>query len=133
MTFDPFNRSSEEAAVILHRFNRSKEEAAVILHRFNRSKEEAAATLDPFDRSKEEAAATFDPFHRSSEEAAFRALEVPACVASASPHVHWCVRVTVATPLHVGRTTIVVQTDVRVDEGKRVALVTQTQAVMVGA
>ena len=35
-----------------------------------------------------------------------------------------------ATPLHVGRTTIVVQTDVRNDEGKRVALVTQTQAVL---
>ena len=33
-------------------------------------------------------------------------------------------------PLHVGRTTIVVQTDVRDDEGKRVALVTQTQAVL---
>jgi uncharacterized protein (TIGR00369 family) len=36
----------------------------------------------------------------------------------------------VATPLHVGRTTIVVQTDVRDAEGKRVALVTQTQAVI---
>jgi uncharacterized protein (TIGR00369 family) len=35
-----------------------------------------------------------------------------------------------ATPLHVGRTTIVVQTDVRDDEGRRVALVTQTQAVI---
>jgi uncharacterized protein (TIGR00369 family) len=34
------------------------------------------------------------------------------------------------TPLHVGRTTIVVQTDLRDDAGKRVALVTQTQAVM---
>ncbi len=34
------------------------------------------------------------------------------------------------TPLHVGRTTIVVQTDVRDDDGKRVALVTQTQAVL---
>ena len=34
------------------------------------------------------------------------------------------------TPLHVGRTTIVVQTDVRDDDGKRVALVTQTQAVI---
>jgi uncharacterized protein (TIGR00369 family) len=34
------------------------------------------------------------------------------------------------TPLHVGRTTIVVQTDVRDDEGRRVALVTQTQAVI---
>lgn len=35
-----------------------------------------------------------------------------------------------ATPLHVGRTTIVVQTDLRDDAGKRVALVTQTQAVL---
>ena len=35
-----------------------------------------------------------------------------------------------ATPLHVGRTVIVVQTDVRDDDGKRVALVTQTQAVL---
>ena len=34
------------------------------------------------------------------------------------------------TPLHVGRTTIVVQTDIRDDSGKRVALVTQTQAVI---
>jgi uncharacterized protein (TIGR00369 family) len=34
------------------------------------------------------------------------------------------------TPLHVGRTTIVVQTDIRDDAGKRVALVTQTQAVI---
>jgi len=34
-------------------------------------------------------------------------------------------------PLHVGRTTIVVQTDVRDDADKRVALVTQTQAVIV--
>ena len=38
--------------------------------------------------------------------------------------------IAVATPLHVGRTTVVVQTDVRDDEGKRVALVTQTQAVI---
>jgi uncharacterized protein (TIGR00369 family) len=37
-----------------------------------------------------------------------------------------------ATPLHVGRTTIVVQTDLRDDRGKRVALVTQTQAVIAG-
>jgi 1,4-dihydroxy-2-naphthoyl-CoA hydrolase len=36
-----------------------------------------------------------------------------------------------ATPLHVGRTTIVVQTDLRDDDGKRVALVVQTQAVLV--
>lgn len=36
----------------------------------------------------------------------------------------------VATPLHVGRTTIVVQTDIRDDGGKRLALVTQTQAVL---
>jgi uncharacterized protein (TIGR00369 family) len=35
-----------------------------------------------------------------------------------------------ATPLHVGRTTIVVQTDLRDDAGKRVALVTQTQVVI---
>jgi uncharacterized protein (TIGR00369 family) len=34
------------------------------------------------------------------------------------------------TPVHVGRTTIVVQTDLRDDAGKRVALVTQTQAVI---
>jgi 1,4-dihydroxy-2-naphthoyl-CoA hydrolase len=36
-----------------------------------------------------------------------------------------------AQPLHVGRTTIVVQTDVRDASGERVALVTQTQAVLV--
>ena len=36
----------------------------------------------------------------------------------------------VSTPLHVGRTTIVVQTDVRDARGKRVALITQTQAVL---
>ena len=35
-----------------------------------------------------------------------------------------------STPLHVGRTTIVVQTDLRNEENKRVALVTQTQAVI---
>ena len=35
----------------------------------------------------------------------------------------------VASPIHVGRTTIVVQTDIRDDDGKRVAIVTQTQAV----
>lgn len=35
-----------------------------------------------------------------------------------------------ARPLHVGRSTIVVQTDVTDDEGKRVAQVTQTQAVL---
>ena len=34
------------------------------------------------------------------------------------------------TPLHVGRTTIVVQSDLRNDDGKRIALVTQTQAVL---
>jgi uncharacterized protein (TIGR00369 family) len=34
------------------------------------------------------------------------------------------------TPLHVGRTTIVLQTDIRDDAGKRAALVTQTQAVI---
>jgi uncharacterized protein (TIGR00369 family) len=33
-------------------------------------------------------------------------------------------------PLHVGRTTIVVQTDLRDSDGKRVAQVTQTQAVI---
>lgn len=38
----------------------------------------------------------------------------------------------VATPLHVGRTVIVVQTDVRDEQDRRVALVTQTQAVMAG-
>jgi uncharacterized protein (TIGR00369 family) len=37
------------------------------------------------------------------------------------------------TPLHVGRTTIVVQTDLRDDAGKRVALGTQTQAVIARA
>ena len=35
-------------------------------------------------------------------------------------------------PLHVGRTTIVVQTDLHDDAGKRVAQVTQTQAVIAG-
>ncbi len=35
-----------------------------------------------------------------------------------------------ARPLHVGRRTVVVQTDVRDDEGRLVALVTQTQAVL---
>jgi 1,4-dihydroxy-2-naphthoyl-CoA hydrolase len=34
------------------------------------------------------------------------------------------------TPLHVGRSTIVVQTNLRDDHGKRVAQVTQTQAVL---
>lgn len=38
----------------------------------------------------------------------------------------------VATPVHVGRSVIVVQTDVRDAEGRRVALVTQTQAVLQG-
>jgi uncharacterized protein (TIGR00369 family) len=33
-------------------------------------------------------------------------------------------------PLHVGRTTIVLQTDITNEEGKRVAQVTQTQAVL---
>lgn len=37
----------------------------------------------------------------------------------------------VSRPLHVGRTTIVVQTDLTDDRGKRVAQVTQTQAVIV--
>jgi uncharacterized protein (TIGR00369 family) len=36
----------------------------------------------------------------------------------------------VAQPLHVGRTTIVVQTDVRDARERRVALVTQTQTVL---
>lgn len=36
----------------------------------------------------------------------------------------------VSRPLHVGRTTIVVQTDIRDSAGKRVAQVTQTQAVL---
>ena len=36
----------------------------------------------------------------------------------------------VTIPLHVGRTLIVVQTDVRDDEKNRIALVTQTQAVL---
>jgi uncharacterized protein (TIGR00369 family) len=35
-----------------------------------------------------------------------------------------------STPLHVGRTTIVVQTDVRDDAGRHIARVTQTQAVI---
>jgi len=35
-----------------------------------------------------------------------------------------------ATPVHVGRTMIVVQTDLRDDQGRRVALTTQTQAVL---
>jgi uncharacterized protein (TIGR00369 family) len=39
----------------------------------------------------------------------------------------------VSTPLHVGRTTIVVQTDVLDAQGKRVARVTQTQAVFLPA
>jgi 1,4-dihydroxy-2-naphthoyl-CoA hydrolase len=38
-----------------------------------------------------------------------------------------------ARPLHVGGTTIVVQTDLRDEEGRRVALTTQTQAVIAGA
>jgi 1,4-dihydroxy-2-naphthoyl-CoA hydrolase len=38
-----------------------------------------------------------------------------------------------AAPIHAGRTTIVVQTDLRDDAGKRVALVTQTQAVITRA
>jgi 1,4-dihydroxy-2-naphthoyl-CoA hydrolase len=35
-----------------------------------------------------------------------------------------------AAPVHVGRTMIVVQTDLRDDQGRRVALTTQTQAVL---
>ena len=34
-----------------------------------------------------------------------------------------------STPLHVGRSVVVVQTDVRDDDGQRIALVIQTQAV----
>ncbi len=36
----------------------------------------------------------------------------------------------VCRPQHVGRTTVVVQTDLRDDQGRRVAQVTQTQAVL---
>jgi uncharacterized protein (TIGR00369 family) len=36
----------------------------------------------------------------------------------------------VARPLHVGRTTVVVQTDISDDQGRRVAQITQTQAVL---
>jgi len=36
----------------------------------------------------------------------------------------------VSSPLHVGRTVIVVQTDLRDPKGRRVALVTQTQAIL---
>jgi uncharacterized protein (TIGR00369 family) len=35
-----------------------------------------------------------------------------------------------ARPLHIGRSTIVVETDVRDDAGRRVALVIQTQAIL---
>ena len=38
----------------------------------------------------------------------------------------------VTTPVHLGRTTIVVQTDLRDADDRRVALVTQTQAVLAG-
>ena len=38
----------------------------------------------------------------------------------------------ITRPLHVGKTTIVVQTDLMDLEGKRIAQVTQTQAVMAG-
>ncbi len=38
--------------------------------------------------------------------------------------------VAVSTPLHVGRTTIVVQTDLYDSQGRRAARVTQTQAVI---
>jgi 1,4-dihydroxy-2-naphthoyl-CoA hydrolase len=37
-----------------------------------------------------------------------------------------------ARPLHVGRTTVVVQTDLYDDDGRRVSQTTQTQAVLVG-
>ena len=36
----------------------------------------------------------------------------------------------VARPLHVGRTTVVVQTDLYADDGRRVSQTTQTQAVL---
>jgi uncharacterized protein (TIGR00369 family) len=39
----------------------------------------------------------------------------------------------VTRPLHVGRTVIVVQTDLTDDAGRRVAQVTQTQAVLAGS
>jgi 1,4-dihydroxy-2-naphthoyl-CoA hydrolase len=39
----------------------------------------------------------------------------------------------VSAPLHIGRTTIVVQTDLVDGQGKRVARVTQTQAVIAAA
>lgn len=39
----------------------------------------------------------------------------------------------VSTPLHVGRTTIVVQTDLHDNQGRRVARVTQTQAVLLAS
>lgn len=38
--------------------------------------------------------------------------------------------VAVTTPVHIGRTTIVVQTDIRDADDRRVAMVTQTQAVL---
>jgi uncharacterized protein (TIGR00369 family) len=38
----------------------------------------------------------------------------------------------VTRPLHVGRSTIVVQTDLTDDAGRRVAQVTQTQAILPG-
>jgi uncharacterized protein (TIGR00369 family) len=38
----------------------------------------------------------------------------------------------VARPLHAGRTVIIVQTDLSDDDGRRVAQVTQTQAVLTG-
>ncbi len=41
--------------------------------------------------------------------------------------------VAVSTPLHVGRTTIVVQTDLYDSQGRRAARVTQTQAVIAPA
>jgi 1,4-dihydroxy-2-naphthoyl-CoA hydrolase len=37
-----------------------------------------------------------------------------------------------ARPLHAGRTTVVVETDVRDDSGRLIARVTQTQAVLMG-
>jgi uncharacterized protein (TIGR00369 family) len=44
--------------------------------------------------------------------------------------VHGGIVTAICQPLHVGRSTIVVQTNLRDDRGKRVAQVTQTQAVL---
>jgi acyl-coenzyme A thioesterase PaaI-like protein len=44
--------------------------------------------------------------------------------------VHLVAAIAASTPLHVGRTTIVVQTNLTDDRGKLIAQVTQTQAVL---